>query len=155
MTFDRRTDSASRIIAAPAETIYRAFVDPDAWLQWLPPAGMIGHIDHFDALPGETYRMALTYAGDHANAGKASADTDIVEGQFAELVENERVVQIVTFESDDPAFAGEMRMTWKLSPAQGGTEVSIIAENVPSGISKADHDVGLRSTLENLARFME
>jgi len=99
--------------------------------------------------------MALTYRGDHPNAGKTSDDTDVVEGRFAELVPNRRVVQIVTFQSDDPAFAGEMRMTWSLSPVAGGTDVSIIAENVPIGISKADHDVGLRSTLENLARFVE
>ncbi|MFX7816355.1 hypothetical protein ABTK28_20610 [Acinetobacter baumannii] len=48
-----------------------------------------------------------------------------------------------------------MQMTWSLSPVAGGTDVSIIAENVPIGLSKADHDVGLRSTLENLARFVE
>ena len=99
--------------------------------------------------------MALTYRGDHPNAGKSSENTDVVEGQFAELVPNERVVQLVTFQSNDPAFAGEMRMTWNLSQAVGGTDVSIIAENVPTGISKADHDVGMRSTLDQLARFVE
>jgi hypothetical protein len=66
-----------------------------------------------------------------------------------------RDVISLSFQSDDPAFAGEMRMTWSLSPAVGGTEVWIIAENVPPGISKESHDVGLRSTLENLARFVE
>ena len=99
--------------------------------------------------------MVLTYDGDHANAGKTSDDTDIVEGRFAELVPNERVVQLVTFESDDPRIAGEMRMAWSLASAAGGTVVSIIAEDVPTGISKEDHDVGLRSTLENLARYVE
>lgn len=150
-----RTDSATRFIAASADVIYRAFVDPAAWPQWLPPNGMMGEIYEFDARAGGVYRMALTYAGDHPNAGKTFDDTDVVEGRFTELVPNDRVVQIVTFQSDDPAFAGEMRMTWSLSPAAGGTDVSIVAENVPSGISKADHDVGLRSTLENLARFVE
>lgn len=150
-----RTDSATRFIAASADVIYRAFVDPAAWPQWLPPDGMTGEIYEFDARVGGVYRMALTYRGDHPNAGKTFDDTDVVEGRFAELVPNDRVVQIVTFQSDDPAFAGEMRMTWSLSPAAGGTDVSIVAENVPSGISKADHDVGLRSALENLARFVE
>ena len=152
---DGRTDSATRFIAASADVIYRAFVDPKTWPQWLPPDGMTGQIYEFDARPGGTYKMALTYRGDHPSAGKTSDDTDVVEGRFAELIPNHRVVQIVTFQSDDPAFAGEMRMTWSLSPAAGGTDVSIIAENVPIGISKADHDVGLRSTLENLARFVE
>ena len=150
-----RTDSATRFIAAPADVIYRAFVDPTAWPQWLPPEGMTGQVYEFDARPGGKYRMVLTYDGDHANAGKTSDDTDIVEGRFAELVPNERVVQLVTFESDDPRIAGEMRMTWSLASAAGGTVVSIIAEDVPTGISKEDHDVGLRSTLENLARYVE
>jgi uncharacterized protein YndB with AHSA1/START domain len=150
-----RVDSATRFIAAPAHAIYRAFVDPDAWPQWLPPEGMSGEILEFDARPGGRYRMALRYRGAHSTAGKMSADTDIVEGQFAELVRSQRVVQLVTFESDDPAFAGRMRMIWSLAPAEGGTEVSIAAEGVPPGISQADHDVGLRSTLENLARFVE
>jgi len=55
-----RTDSASRFIAANAGAIYRAFVDPTAWTQWLPPSGMSGEIYDFDARPGGTYRMALT-----------------------------------------------------------------------------------------------
>lgn len=150
-----RTDSATRFIAASADVIYRAFVDPAAWPRWLPPEGMTGEIYEFDARPGGVYRMALTYRGDHPNAGKTSDDTDVVEGRFAELVPNHRVVQIVTFQSDDPAFAGEMRMTWSISPKAGGADVSITAENVPHGISKADHDAGLRSTLENLARLVE
>jgi|APCry1669190731_1035312.scaffolds.fasta_scaffold22407_2 uncharacterized protein YndB with AHSA1/START domain len=151
----RRTDSASRIIAASAESIYRAFVDPVAWPQWLPPDGMTGHIDEFDPRADGIYRMTLTYRGDQLQVGKTSENTDVVEGRFVELIPNERVVQIVRFQCDDPAFSGEMHMTWSLSPTPGGTEVSIVAKNVPKGISKDDHDAGLRSTLRNLARFVE
>lgn len=151
----RRTDSASRVIAASPRVIYRAFVDPDAWLQWLPPKGMTGRIYEFDARPGGTYRMALTYRGqDRPNTGKSSDDTDMVLGRFVELIPDERVVQLVTFESDDPAFSGEMRMTWRLAPVAGGTEVSIACENVPEGIRAEDHDTGMRSTLEKLAEFV-
>jgi uncharacterized protein YndB with AHSA1/START domain len=149
-----RIDSATRFIAARADVIYRAFVDPAAWPHWLPPDNMTGQIQEFDARPGGSYRMALTYRGDHPNVGKTSDDTDVVEGRFTELVANDRVVQVVTFQSDDPAFAGEMRMTWSLTPVVGGTDVSIVAENVPVGISKADHDAGMRSTLDKLARFV-
>jgi uncharacterized protein YndB with AHSA1/START domain len=85
---------------------------------------MTGQIYEFDARPGGTYRMALTYRRDHPNAGKTSEDTDVVEGRFVDLVPNERVVQVVTFESDDPRFAGEMPMTWSISPMEGGAEVS-------------------------------
>lgn len=148
-----RTDQASRFIAASAEAIYRAFVDPAAWLKWLPPEGMTGRIDAFDARPGGRYRMTLGYRD--GDAGKTGDGTDVVEGEFVELVPNERVAQRVVFRSDDPRFAGEMRMVWSLSPRPGGTEVAFIAENVPTGISKQDHDAGLRSTLENLARLVE
>lgn len=155
MPANRRIDSASRFIAAPAERIYRAFIDPVAWPQWLPPDGMSGRIYEFDARPGGIYRMALIYRGNHSNAGKTSESTDVVQGRFVAFVPNERVVQLVTFQSSDALFAGEMRMTWSLSPAPGGTNVTIIAENVPNGIRKEDHDAGLRSTLENLAEFVE
>ena len=68
---------------------------------------------------------------------------------------NERVVQLVEFESEDPAFSGEMTMTWLLVPVARGTQVTIRAENVPEGIPPEDHEEGMRSTLANLARFVE
>jgi uncharacterized protein YndB with AHSA1/START domain len=150
-----RTDKASRIVTASLATVYNAFVDPAALVEWLPPKGMIARIETFEPKAGGHYRMALTYdAPDPSVRGKASEDTDIVEGRFVELVPNDRVVQIVTFESDDPAFAGEMKMTWSLRPVAGGTEVSIVCENVPEGISAEDHAAGLSSTLDNLAEFV-
>jgi uncharacterized protein YndB with AHSA1/START domain len=150
-----RTDKASRIVTASPATVYNAFVDPVALVEWLPPKGMIARIETFEPKAGGHYRMSLTYdAPDPSVRGKASEDTDIVEGRFVELVPNDRVVQIVTFESDDPAFAGEMKMTWSLRPVAGGTEVSIVCENVPEGISAEDHAAGLSSTLDNLAEFV-
>lgn len=152
----KRTDTASRVIKAAPATLYRAFVDPKAWLSWLPPKGMTAHMHAFDPRPGGTYRMVLTYDQVDASVrGKASEDSDIVEGRFLELVPAERIVQQVEFESEDPAFAGVMTMTWKLAAVPGGTEVTILCEDVPEGIRKEDHDVGLRSTLENLAAFTE
>ncbi|RJG43631.1 ATPase [Mesorhizobium sp. DCY119] len=150
-----RTDKASRIVTASPATVYNAFVDPAALVEWLPPKGMIARIETFEPKAGGHYRMSLTYdAPDPSVRGKASEDTDIVEGRFVELVPNDRVVQIVTFESDDPAFAGEMKMTWSLRPVAGGTEVSIVCENVPEGIRAEDHAAGLSSTLDNLAEFV-
>jgi uncharacterized protein YndB with AHSA1/START domain len=150
-----RTDRASRIVKAPPAAVYRAFIDPAALVEWLPPTGMTARIETFEPKAGGHYRMALTYdAPDPSVRGKASEDTDIVEGRFVELVQDERVVQAVTFESDDPAFAGEMRMTWSVRPVAGGTEVGIVCENVPEGISAADHAAGLSSTLDNLAEFV-
>lgn len=151
-----RTDRASRLIKATPAAIYRAFVDPQALVAWLPPAGMTGHIERFEPKPGGRYRMTLTYdAPDGSTVGKSSADADTVEGEFVRLVANSEVVQRFAFESDDPSFAGIMTMTWKLARAPDGTEVSIVCENVPQGISAEDHATGLASSLENLAAYCE
>jgi uncharacterized protein YndB with AHSA1/START domain len=152
----KRTDSASIVIKAAPQTIYKAFVDPEALVSWLPPIGMKGHIYEFDAQAGGAYRMSLTYAqSDPSTQGKTTEDADVIEGKFLELTPNERIVQVVEFESEDPVFAGEMIMTWTLEAVSDGTLVTIICENVPEGIRKEDHDIGLRSTLENLALYTE
>lgn len=147
-----RVDTASLIVAAPPETIYQAFVDRDALLAWLPPEGMTGEILDFEPRPGGAFRMALHYS--EPGRGKTTEDTDVVNSEFAELVPGKRVVQLVRFKSDDPAFAGTMRMVWDLEPATGGTRVIFLAEDVPEGISKQDHDAGLKSSLENLAAYV-
>jgi uncharacterized protein YndB with AHSA1/START domain len=131
-------------------------MDPEALVSWLPPKGMRARIDAFDPREGGTYRMVLTYEQpDHSAPGKASEHADIVRGRFLELVPGERIVQQVEFESEDPAFAGAMKMTWTLTAIPGATEVAISCENVPEGIRKEDHEMGLKSTLENLAAFTE
>jgi uncharacterized protein YndB with AHSA1/START domain len=150
-----RTDRASRLIKASAQSIYRAFIEPAALAAWLPPEGMTGAIELFEPRPGGRYRMRLTYDDPHAGHGKSAADADVVEGRFVELVPSVRIVQEAEFESDDPAFAGTMTMTWSFAAVPGGTEVTILAENVPAGISKQEHDEGLRSSLENLAKWVE
>ncbi|MFN4282360.1 MAG: SRPBCC domain-containing protein [Alphaproteobacteria bacterium] len=115
-----------------------------------------GHIEVFDPREGGAYRIVLTYEeSDHSTPGKTSGNSDVVSGRFLTLVPSERVVQLVEFESDDPAFAGTMRVTWSLTPVLGGTKVTILCEDVPEGICKEDHDAGLNSTLENLAVFAE
>jgi uncharacterized protein YndB with AHSA1/START domain len=152
----QRIDAASRVIKASRQAIYRAFLNPDALVKWLPPEGMTGRLYEFDPRDGGSYRMALIYEERGPSVrGKTSEDTDVVEGRFLELVPDERVVQVVKFRSDDPAFAGEMRMTWSLSSTPDGTMVTITCENVPEGIRPEDHDAGLRSTLDNLAQFVE
>ncbi|SHM78902.1 SRPBCC family protein [Gracilibacillus kekensis] len=151
-----RIDSASRVIKASPQTIYKAFVDPNALVSWLPPKDMKGHIYEFDARDGGAYRMSLTYVDtDHSLQGKTSENTDIIKGKFLEFVPNKRVVQLIEFESEDPVYSGEMIMTWTLTAVPKGTKVSIDCKNVPEGIQKADHKVGLSSTLENLADYAE
>jgi uncharacterized protein YndB with AHSA1/START domain len=151
-----RTDTASRLIAASPDALYRAFVDPDALIAWLPPEGMTGRILDFEPREGGRYRIALTLEGeDHSARGKTSEDTDIVSGRFLTLDPGKRIVQSGEFESADPAFAGTMVMTWTFEPAPGSTEVTVSASDVPAGISAKDHAAGLASSLENLARLVE
>jgi uncharacterized protein YndB with AHSA1/START domain len=98
--------------------------------------------------------MILTYVDRATAAGKSSADSDIVEVRFVDVVPDDRIVQMVDFVSDDPAFAGTMTMTWSVRSVDGGTRVDIVAEDVPDGISADDHAAGLASSLEHLAHFL-
>jgi uncharacterized protein YndB with AHSA1/START domain len=150
-----RTDAASRVIAAPPDRVYAALVDPDALAAWLPPNGMTGRFERFDARPGGSYRMVLTYADASSAPGKAAADSDIVEARFIDIVPGARVVQAVDFVSDEPAYAGTMTMTWEVAKVDAGTRVAIRADDVPDGISAEDHAAGLASSLANLAAYLE
>ena len=150
-----RTDTASRVITASPERVYAALVDPEALVKWLPPDGMCGRFERFEACPGGSYRLVLTYMDPSAARGKATADSDIVEGRFVELVPGTRVVQAIDFVSDDPANAGTMTMTWELSKTDGGTRVEIRADDVPAGISAEDHAAGLASSIAKLAAHLE
>jgi uncharacterized protein YndB with AHSA1/START domain len=150
-----RTDKASRVIAAPPERVYAAFIDAEALAAWLPPEGMTAKFERFDPRPGGSYRLVLTYADASGAHGKAAADSDIVEARFVSVVPDVRVVQEVDFVSDDPVFAGTMTMTWEVTPVDGGTRVDITADDVPDGISADDHEVGLASSLANLADHLE
>lgn len=150
-----RTDRASRVVDAPISRVFDALVDLDALESWLPPSGMTGRFEHFDATPGGSYRLVLTYTEPSEAGGKSSADSDIVEARYVDLIRNDRVVQAVDFVSDDPAFAGTMTMTWTVTAVPGGTRVEFVADNVPEGIDADDHAAGLTSSLDNLAAFVE
>lgn len=124
-------------------------------MAWLPPAGMTGRFERFDARPGGSYRLVLTHSDASGSPGKATADSDIVEARFVDVVPGVQVVQAVDFVSDDPAYAGTMTMTWGVTAVEVGTRVDIVAEDVPDGISAEDHAAGLASSLANLAAYAE
>jgi uncharacterized protein YndB with AHSA1/START domain len=150
-----RTESASRVIHATPESIFAALVEADALVAWLPPHGMSGRFERFDARPGGSYRLVLTYDEGSGGSGKTTDDSDAVEARFVEISPGKRIVQEVDFVSDKPAFAGTMTMTWELSDAGAGTRVEVRADDVPTGISPEDHAAGMESSLANLAGFVE
>ena len=147
-----RTDHVERTIAAEPGRVFRAFVEPDELLAWLPPAGMTGRFEHADIRPGGSYRLVLGY--DDGSGGKTTDGTDVVDARIVEVVPGERLVQAVDFESDDPAFAGTMTMSWSVAADPAGARVEILAENVPSGISAEDHEDGITASLDNLAAHL-
>ena len=150
-----RTDRASLETNATPEQLYDAFTEGAKLMQWLPPGTMTGQALDYDFRERGRYRIALTYdesaAGD---AGKSEGRTDVSTGRFLALEPGRRIVQSVEFESTRSQFSGEMVMTWNFEPIADGTRVTITAENVPAGIGEADHAAGLRSSLENLAKFV-
>lgn len=140
---------------ASPEAIYQAFAEPGAMERWLPPSNMTGEMLHFDFREGGTYRMRLNYKDQQTGQGKTSETSDEMEVRFTRLEPGRRIEQEVVFESDDPAFAGTMRMVWSFEPQGSETLVTVRAKNVPAGIQPEDHEAGMKSTLDNLAAFVE
>ncbi|MDB5417950.1 MAG: Activator of Hsp90 ATPase 1 family protein [Phenylobacterium sp.] len=151
-----RTTRVSRRIAAPREALYAALLDPAALVAWLPPGRMTGQIHAFDARVGGGYRMSLFYPPDEtAFRGKSGEREDRVNVRFVSLEPPARIVEAVTFESDDPALQGEMTMIWSFAPAPGGTEVTVLSLDLPPGLRPKDNAEGSRLSLAQLARYCE
>ena len=134
--------------------VYRALLDARAVAKWMVPSGMTSHVHAFDAREGGSFRISLTYDA-RTGTGKTSAHTDTYHGRFVKLVENEQVVEVVEFETTDPAMLGEMTITYSLADADGGTEVIVVYDGVPRGVSTADNEVGTRMSLAKLAALVE
>ncbi|MFI5429063.1 SRPBCC domain-containing protein [Aeromicrobium sp. UC242_57] len=149
-----RTDRASLLIHADHTTVFAALTDPDALLAWLPPQGMHGRFEQFDLRPGGSYRLALTYEDAAGSPGKTSVDTDVMDVRITQVVQDECLVQEVVFAADDPAFQGVMQMEWNVRCVDDGTEVELVAKNVPRGIRAHEHAEGMTSSLANLAAFL-
>lgn len=150
-----RVDRATRLIAAPRERVFEAFVSPDAIVQWLPPSGAKAVLEEFDPRPGGAFRMTLIFAQPGNGNRKTSENSDTVDGRFLKIVPPEMIEQQFDFVSEDPRFAGTMSMTWTLAEGPEGTVVSVAARNVPEGITNEEHRAGMNSSLANLAALVE
>jgi uncharacterized protein YndB with AHSA1/START domain len=146
----------SRVIKAPREVLYRAFIEPDALSAWLAPDGMTGKVHKFDGRLGGGYEMSLFYdPSELVHRGKTSDQEDRFTAQFLELTPQKRIVEAITFDSADAAFSGVMIMVVTFEDKDEGTEVTILFENIPRGIRPEDNDAGTRSSLDKLARYVE
>src|SRR5512139_3259914 len=134
-----------RVLRATPERIYRAFLDPDAMVKWLPPNGFTGKVHQLDATVGGTYRMSFT----NFNSGHSHS----FGGTYLELVPYERIRHTDTF--DDPNLPGEMQTTISLKQVSCGTELDIVQERIPEAIPPEACYLGWQESLTLLAQLVE
>jgi uncharacterized protein YndB with AHSA1/START domain len=144
----------TRVFAAPRERVYAALLDPAAVARWKVPNGMTCEVHEFDAREGGALRISLTYDAPD-RTGKTADRTDTYRGRFVTLVPGELVVEVDEFETDDPALAGEMTITIRLSDADGGTRLDARHEGLPAAVAPADNEAGWRESLSRLAALLE
>jgi len=134
-----------RVLRAPPERIYRAFLDGDAMVKWLPPHGFTGKVHHLDAKVGGTYKMSFTnFTTGHMHS---------FGGKYLELVPNERIHHTDSF--DDPNLPGEMQTTVTLKPVFCGTELHVVQEGIPAAIPAEACYLGWQESLALLAQLVE
>ena len=134
-----------RVLRAPAERVYKAFLDPDAMAKWLPPHGFTGKVHQMDARVGGGYRMSFT----NFNTGKSHS----FGGTYVELTPPERLRYTDKF--DDPNLPGEMHVTISLRKVACGTELSIVQEGIPAAIPVEFCYLGWQESLALLAHVVE
>ena len=134
-----------RVLRAPPERIYRAFLDPDAMVKWLPPHGFTGKVHQLDAVVGGSYRMSFT--------NLATGHGHTFGGSYLELVPNQRIRHTDSF--DDPNLPGEMQVTVSLTPVSCGTDLTVVQEGIPSAIPVEACYLGWQESLTLLALLVE
>ncbi|MBS0423955.1 MAG: SRPBCC family protein [Proteobacteria bacterium] len=134
-----------RVLRAPPERIYRAFLDAGAMVKWLPPNGFTGKVHHIDAKVGGRFKMSFTNLG--------TGHSHSFGGEYLELTPFERIRHTDRF--DDPSLPGEMQVTISLKPVSCGTELNIVQEGVPAVIPPEACYLGWQESLTLLAQLVE
>lgn len=134
-----------RVFRAPAERVYRAFLDADAMAKWLPPNGFTGHVHHLDAKVGGSFKMSFT--------NLTSGNSHSFGGKYLELIPHELIRHTDHF--DDPNLPGELEVTVTLKKVFVGTEVSIVQAGVPDVIPAEACYLGWQESLALLAKLVE
>ena len=144
-TGNTNTIRLHRVLKAPPERVYRAFLDASAMTKWLPPNGFTGQVHHLEAKVGGTYRMSFT--------NFTTGNSHSFGGVYVELTPNERIRYTDRF--DDPNLPGEMQTTVTLKQVMVGTELNIIQEGVPAVIPAEACYLGWQESLILLAKLVE
>ena len=134
-----------RVLRAAPETVYRAFLDPEAMAKWLPPNGFTGKVHEMDAKVGGGHKMSFT----NFTTGKSHS----FGGTYLELTPNERIHYTDKF--DEPNLAGEMEVTVTLKKRSCGTELNVVQEGVPDVIPVEACYLGWQESLTLLAKLVE
>lgn len=142
---ETNTIKLHRVFKTSPNKVYKAFIDPEAMVKWLPPNGFTGKVDHVDARVGGTYKMSFT------NFGKGLAHS--FGGEYLELVPGELIKHTDKF--DDPNMPGEMVVTITFKKVMVGTEINIVQEGVPAVIPPEACYLGWQESLNLLALLVE
>lgn len=134
-----------RVLRAPPERVYKAFLDPEAMVKWLPPNGFTGKVHQMDAKVGGSYKMSFT--------NFSNGQTHSFGGKYLELVPGERIRYTDRF--DDPNLPGEMQATITLRKVSCGTELSIVQEGLPEVIPLEMCYLGWQESLILLGKLVE
>jgi uncharacterized protein YndB with AHSA1/START domain len=140
-----RTVHLHRVLRAPPERVYRAFLEPDAMSKWIPPYGFVCKVHHMDARVGGSFRMSFQNFG--------SGHGHSFGGEYLELVPNERLRYTDKF--DDPGLPGLMEVTVTLKPVLCGTELSIAQAGIPDVVPLEMCYLGWQESLAQLATLVE
>ena len=134
-----------RVLRAPPERVYKAFLDADAMAKWLPPHGFTGKVHHIKAEVGGTYKMSFT--------NLSTGHSHSFGGEFLELVPNQRIRHTDKF--DDPNLPGQMQTTVSLKQVSVGTELTVVQEGIPSVIPAEACYLGWQESLTLLTQLVE
>lgn len=145
MSEAKNTVRLHRVLRAPAERVYRAFLEPQAMERWLPPHGFTGEVHEIDARVGGGYRMSFTNFG----TGKSHS----FGGTYVDLTPHSRIRYTDRF--DDPNLPGEMNVEVSLREVACGTELNIVQEGIPEAIPTEFCYLGWQESLSMLANLVE
>lgn len=134
-----------RVLRAPPERVYRAFLEPAAMVKWLPPFGYTATVHEMDARVGGGHRMSFTHFG--------TGHSHSFGGRYLELVPGERIRYTDRF--DDTSLPGDMTCTIALRPVLCGTELTVVQEGVPDAIPAEMCHLGWQESLVQLAQLVE